>query len=165
MPNNKIKTKRKKALIAKVGHCENCGSIEDLTIDHILARGLGGRDTKDNWQVYCYKCNNKKSAKESELARARNTGLSLEEIRSVRQIGKFYSGLPLTAYETKHVVHILKHLMNGYKKRIYDNPIFINPKTPKPQREKWVKKRNTLSNSIHALMKELSRREVYIWWI
>jgi 5-methylcytosine-specific restriction endonuclease McrA len=34
------------------------------TIDHILARGLGGRDILENIQVVCRECNNKKSLDE-----------------------------------------------------------------------------------------------------
>ena len=35
------------------------------TIDHIIARSLGGSDTPDNWQLICGACNNKKSKLEN----------------------------------------------------------------------------------------------------
>ena len=34
------------------------------TIDHILARALGGKDSLDNIQCVCFSCNNNKSADE-----------------------------------------------------------------------------------------------------
>lgn len=55
--------------------CQSCGghmhfdakfrnSNKYATIDHILARALGGDDTLENVQVICKECNNKKSSVE-----------------------------------------------------------------------------------------------------
>lgn len=42
------------------------GSWKDqATLDHILSRGMGGSDTEENFQLYCGKCNNKKSRGEN----------------------------------------------------------------------------------------------------
>ena len=38
------------------------------TIDHIIARGLGGNDDLHNIQIICRKCNNYKSRKEGSMA-------------------------------------------------------------------------------------------------
>jgi hypothetical protein len=43
--------------------CVQCGSIEDLTIDHIYPWILGGTDTADNLQTLCRPCNCRKGAR------------------------------------------------------------------------------------------------------
>lgn len=40
--------------------CNHCGSLENLSIDHIIPYSLGGETTIDNSQVLCRKCNSKK---------------------------------------------------------------------------------------------------------
>lgn len=39
----------------------------DITIDHKIARCLGGRDEKRNYQLLCRKCNEAKGAEEQQL--------------------------------------------------------------------------------------------------
>ena len=43
--------------------CTNCGSVENLTIDHIKPVKLGGTDDYSNLQILCKSCNSKKGAK------------------------------------------------------------------------------------------------------
>lgn len=43
-------------------HCLNCGGDENLTIDHILPRALGGQDDRSNYQTLCAPCNASKGA-------------------------------------------------------------------------------------------------------
>lgn len=40
--------------------CVNCGSPDQLTIDHINPRALGGTDREDNLQTLCITCNSRK---------------------------------------------------------------------------------------------------------
>lgn len=40
--------------------CTNCGSTENLSIDHIVPRALGGADTPRNLQTLCLSCNSRK---------------------------------------------------------------------------------------------------------
>lgn len=40
--------------------CQYCGSKKELTIDHIIPRSRGGKDTWENLVACCYKCNIKK---------------------------------------------------------------------------------------------------------
>jgi 5-methylcytosine-specific restriction endonuclease McrA len=47
--------------------CAYCGSSEDLTIDHIIPRSLGGSDTTKNVVCCCQKCNADKSHTEVEI--------------------------------------------------------------------------------------------------
>lgn len=43
--------------------CVQCGTAEDLTIDHIYPKSLGGADTADNLQTLCRSCNCRKGAR------------------------------------------------------------------------------------------------------
>ena len=43
--------------------CVQCGSVEDLTIDHIYPWSLGGSDTEGNLQTLCRPCNCSKGAR------------------------------------------------------------------------------------------------------
>lgn len=39
--------------------CEACGSQNDLTVDHIVPRSLGGTDDIGNLRVLCRNCHNR----------------------------------------------------------------------------------------------------------
>ena len=43
--------------------CVQCGSTDDLTIDHIYPQILGGGHTEDNLQTLCRPCNSRKGAR------------------------------------------------------------------------------------------------------
>lgn len=46
------------------GHrCVECGSEEDLTLDHIHPRSLAGSDRDDNLRALCRPCNSRKGAR------------------------------------------------------------------------------------------------------
>lgn len=44
-------------------NCKLCGTIVDLTLDHIIPVSKGGEDCLENLQVLCQSCNSKKGAK------------------------------------------------------------------------------------------------------
>lgn len=49
--------------------CQYCGSREGpMTIDHVIPKRLGGRDTWENLVCACLKCNNKKGDRTPEEA-------------------------------------------------------------------------------------------------
>jgi len=48
--------------------CVYCGSKKDLTIDHVIPRSRGGRNTWTNLVACCQKCNLKKGDKTPEEA-------------------------------------------------------------------------------------------------
>jgi Txe/YoeB family toxin of Txe-Axe toxin-antitoxin module len=63
------KTNRIRNFIKKHGKCVQCGTTENLTLDHILAVGLGGRSSAvANWSVLCESHNREKSREESKIA-------------------------------------------------------------------------------------------------
>jgi hypothetical protein len=43
--------------------CEYCGSIENLSWDHIIPRSRGGQDTVENHVLACRRCNSSKGSK------------------------------------------------------------------------------------------------------
>lgn len=47
--------------------CAFCGSLDNLTVDHKLARSLGGTNEDTNLQILCQLCNVAKSAAETKL--------------------------------------------------------------------------------------------------
>lgn len=64
----KLKRKRQVARFLSGRSCAWCGRQDRLTIDHKLARGLGGTDAMRNWQVLCEPCNWRKSREETRQA-------------------------------------------------------------------------------------------------
>jgi 5-methylcytosine-specific restriction endonuclease McrA len=58
--------------------CAMCGAVEDLTIDHILARAFGGTNAINNLQMLCVNCNYSKSLAEQQVFLASRTVTQLE---------------------------------------------------------------------------------------
>lgn len=53
--------------------CCNCGSLTDLTIDHIVSEKVGGKLELSNLQTLCRRCNSRKGTK---LNQPRNAALN-----------------------------------------------------------------------------------------
>ncbi|MBA2489080.1 MAG: HNH endonuclease [Chloroflexi bacterium] len=45
------------------GQCERCGAVDDLTVDHIVPRSMGGSDERANLRVLCRSCHGAIGAK------------------------------------------------------------------------------------------------------
>lgn len=61
-----------------IRQCALCGRPlrpDTLTIDHTLARALGGADSPENLQATCIRCNNLKSRLEGAVQMQRESGL------------------------------------------------------------------------------------------
>lgn len=59
------------------GHCNGCGThfeMRNLTIDHIIARSVGGTDHLDNLQLLCGNCNSIKGNRGQEYLLAKIEG-------------------------------------------------------------------------------------------
>ena len=50
--------------------CASCGSGENLTLDHKVARGHGGTNSIGNLQMLCKRCNFAKSLVEQQILAA-----------------------------------------------------------------------------------------------
>lgn len=50
-------SKGKRAFIAKFPRCMRCGGSKELTVDHIIPLGRGGKNLRANNQVLCSVCN------------------------------------------------------------------------------------------------------------
>ena len=67
-PYRKVELSRKN-IMRRDGHeCQYCGSRNHLTIDHVVPRSRGGKDTWENLVTACVACNNKKSNRTPEEA-------------------------------------------------------------------------------------------------
>lgn len=60
------------------GHqCLKCESTDDLTVDHVLPRALGGADHRSNYQTLCTACNSSKGATYADYRHGSTGQLSL----------------------------------------------------------------------------------------
>lgn len=60
VPYKRVMLSRKNILKRDRNTCQYCGSRENLTIDHVLPKSRGGRDTWENLVAACVSCNNAK---------------------------------------------------------------------------------------------------------
>ena len=64
-PRQKVKARAKLVQV-----CANCGSSENLTLDHQVARAHGGTNNIKNLQMLCERCNFAKSLVEQQVLAA-----------------------------------------------------------------------------------------------
>lgn len=70
IPYNKIVLSRKNILKRDANTCQYCGAAYNLTIDHVMPKSRGGRDSWENLVAACDDCNVKKgnrTPKEAEM--------------------------------------------------------------------------------------------------
>lgn len=59
----RIPKKRRKRVYERDGHrCVECGSTDDLTLDHIIPLAKGGTNAEVNLQTMCEPCNGRKGS-------------------------------------------------------------------------------------------------------
>lgn len=68
IPYKKVNLSRHNIFKRDQLRCVYCGSKDNLTIDHVVPKSTGGRDTWDNLVTACQKCNSKKGSMTPEEA-------------------------------------------------------------------------------------------------
>ena len=68
VPYKRIMISRKNVLRRDRFRCQYCGSRDRLTIDHVLPKSRGGRDTWENLVTACTRCNTRKGNRTPEEA-------------------------------------------------------------------------------------------------
>ncbi len=71
VPYKRIMLSRKNILRRDRFRCQYCRGREKLTIDHVVPRSRGGRDTWENLVTACTRCNNRKGNRTPEEANMR----------------------------------------------------------------------------------------------
>lgn len=60
VPYKRVMLTRKNVLRRDRYRCQYCGSRQRMTIDHVLPKSRGGKDTWENLVAACVPCNNRK---------------------------------------------------------------------------------------------------------
>jgi len=68
LPFKKVPLTKKNVERRDNGQCVYCTSTRDLTIDHVIPKSKGGKDSWDNWVTACKRCNSLKDDKTLEEA-------------------------------------------------------------------------------------------------
>ena len=69
VPYKRIMLTRKNIIMRDDGRCQYCGTNKGpMTVDHVLPKRVGGRDTWHNLVCACARCNNKKGDRTPEQA-------------------------------------------------------------------------------------------------
>jgi 5-methylcytosine-specific restriction endonuclease McrA len=63
IPFKRITLTRKNVMRRDRHRCQYCGNRDKLTIDHVLPRSRGGRDSWENLVTACVPCNNRKGSR------------------------------------------------------------------------------------------------------
>ena len=74
VPYKKVMLSRKNVLRRDRHTCQYCGTGSNLTIDHVLPKSRGGRDSWTNLVAACVSCNNRKGDRtpdEAQMSLAR----------------------------------------------------------------------------------------------
>lgn len=68
VPYRKVMLTRRNVLRRDGHRCQYCGTSENLTIDHVIPRAQGGRDTWENLVAACVPCNHRKGSRTPDQA-------------------------------------------------------------------------------------------------
>lgn len=75
VPYRRIMLSRKNVLRRDGFRCQYCNQREHLTVDHVVPKSRGGRDTWTNLVAACIRCNNRKGSRtpiEARMSLRRN---------------------------------------------------------------------------------------------
>ncbi len=99
-------------------HCKNCNSSENLTVDHIKPRVLGGSNDIDNLQCLCKRCN---TSKNNRIMGQRSVDVDPTSNHSCTLIPDSPSLIPdspLLNTATQGVAGVFESLWQEYPKRL-----------------------------------------------
>lgn len=68
IPFKRITLTRKNVMRRDRNRCQYCGNRDKLTIDHVMPRSRGGRDSWENLVTACVPCNNRKGSRTPDEA-------------------------------------------------------------------------------------------------
>ena len=68
LPFKRITLTRKNVMRRDRHRCQYCGKRDSLTIDHVMPRSRGGRDSWENLVTACVPCNNRKGGRTPDEA-------------------------------------------------------------------------------------------------
>lgn len=82
----------KRNIILRDRKCQYCGSTYQLTVDHVIPKSKGGKDTWTNLVACCHSCNNKKSDRSPEEMGwvLMNKPVRPHNLKFTRELSKFY---------------------------------------------------------------------------
>ncbi|MFH1007085.1 MAG: HNH endonuclease [Candidatus Latescibacterota bacterium] len=91
----------KRNILKRDGHrCQSCGTVDGpLTLDHVIPKALGGKDTWENLVCACAQCNNRKGQHAPEQ-------MGLELLRMPRR--------PSTITFIRHFIGVSDHRWKPY---------------------------------------------------
>jgi len=70
VPSKRIMLTRRNIIKRDGGRCQYCGrKASQMTVDHVIPKILGGKDTWENLVAACQDCNNKKGQRTPEQAK------------------------------------------------------------------------------------------------
>lgn len=109
---------RTKAAIWKrdEGRCKNCGATDNLTIDHIVPRALGGSSSQGNLRLLCEPCN----AEKADSIDPKKNYRGHQVMCMARLIGRLKNE---TVYLKRRIVELARQIPSSAKpQQAIDNP-------------------------------------------
>lgn len=107
IPHKEIPMSRRNIMHRDNYTCQYCGRKSELTIDHVIPRSRGGKDTWDNVVVACLRCNVNKGSKTP-----REAGMKLDK----KPCRPFH----FIQFELSKQHHVSRHEYRQWQKYLYD---------------------------------------------
>ncbi len=83
--------RRKNLYVQKSCRCFYCRRIitlQEMTVEHVVPRGMGGADMDSNYEIACYQCNQEKSNELTDIIYRVDSLLSEKAVDIVRDLTK-----------------------------------------------------------------------------
>lgn len=66
---NRVSDLKRRAVLKKYPACVDCGSTDDLTVDHVQGVAVGGKNLLGNYVTRCRSCNGAKGIQVEKAAK------------------------------------------------------------------------------------------------